>query len=317
MNESQTTPAVAEKTAGPPLRGRALAIEFALLGLLALIWGSSYGMIKMAVATLAPLTVVLIRSAVAAAFLWMVVLWRGDAVPRSRRTWGHFFIQGLTASIIPFSLIAWGQQVVDSSLASVLNSTSPLFVFVFTALWTRHEATSGLRLFGIGLGLGGTTLIIGVDALQEVGRYVAGELAIMAAAVFYALSAVFSRHFRGIAPPVTSAATLSLSTLAILPFAFAFESPFSQTPAGASLVATVLLGLLSTAVAAMLYYRLINTLGSMSTSSVSYLRAGVSVLIGVLLLDEPFTWSLAIGLAAVVGGVAAINARPASGLTRS
>lgn len=313
MNENQTTPAVPAKPPAAALRGRALALEFALLGLLALIWGSSYGMIKIAVATLSPLTVVLIRSAVAAAFLWIVVLWRGNPVPRSRRTWGHFFIQGLTASIIPFSLITWGQQVVDSSLASVLNSTSPLFVFLFTALWTRHEATSALRLFGIGLGLGGTALIIGIDALQGIGRFVAGELAIMVAAVFYALSAVFSRHFRGIAPAVTGAATLTLSTFAILPFALALESPFSQTPATASLVATVLLGLLSTAVAAMLYYRLINTLGSMSTSSVSYLRAGVSVLIGVLLLDEPFTWSLAIGLAAVIGGVAAINARPAGG----
>jgi drug/metabolite transporter (DMT)-like permease len=255
--------------------------------------------------------VVLIRCSLAAATLWLVVLWRQERVPGGRELWFQFLLQGLTATVVPYSLISWGQLYVDSALSSVLNSASPLFVFLFTAVYSRHEAATALRLFGVVLGLGGTTLIIGVDALSHFGDHVLGEIAIMVAAVFYALSVIFSRRFREIPTAVTSAATLTLATLFFAPVAFTVEDPLAALQPTPSLLAAVLLGLVSTAFASLLYYRLINTIGPMNTSTVSYLRAGVSVLIGVVWLDEPFTWMLGLGLVAVIAGVACINKRPA------
>ena len=283
--------------------------EMALLALLALLQGASFSFIKIAVESIPPLTLVMLRASIALPVLWAVVLWRRDRIPTDCSTWGHFFIQAWTASIAPITLIIWGQQFVDTSLASVINSTTPLFVFIITALWTRHEAVTGRRLLGVVIGLGGAALIIGIDALGGLGQHIAGQLAMMGASVFYALSAIFSRRFRGIPTAVTGAATITWSIIVIVPVAFMVEDPLSATPTTASLAAALSLGLLSTAGTTLIYYRLTDTLGSMGAASAGYMRAGFSVAIGIFLLGEPFTWTLAVGLTAVLAGVAAINSR--------
>ncbi|MEO1161123.1 MAG: DMT family transporter, partial [Pseudomonadota bacterium] len=153
-----------------------LIIELALLGLLALLWGSSYLFIKVAVTEIPPVTLIATRVTVAALFLLAVLSWRNDHLPRDGRTWRMLLLQSFFNSIAAWTLLAWGQQHVDSGLASVLNSTSPIFVFLFTVSITRHETTSALKLFGACLGLFGVTMIVGVDALAGLGQQVAGQL---------------------------------------------------------------------------------------------------------------------------------------------
>ena len=128
-------------------------VELALLGLLALLWGSSYLFIKVAVTEIPPVTLIAVRVTIAALFLLAVLSWRNDQLPRDGRTWRMLLVQSFFNSIGAWTLLAWGQQYVDSGLASVLNSTSPIFVFLFTVFITRHEVTSGLKLFGACLGL--------------------------------------------------------------------------------------------------------------------------------------------------------------------
>lgn len=160
--------------------------EFALLGCLAVLWGSSYLFIGIAVQEIPPVTLIAIRVSVAVPILLGVVFWQGAQLPRDAYTWGFLFIQSVLNSIGAWLLLAWGQQHIDSGLANVLNSTSPLFVFLITLLITRHEAMSPLRLLGAALGFIGVVLIVGPDVLGGLGQQVADQFAALAGAMMYA-----------------------------------------------------------------------------------------------------------------------------------
>jgi drug/metabolite transporter (DMT)-like permease len=208
---------------------------------------------------------------------------------------------------VSWSLVAWGQQFVPSALAGILNSTSPIFVFLITCTLTRHETVTVQKLLGTSAGLGGVCLIIGVDVLRDLGQHVVAQLALVAGALCYAGAAIYGRRFEAIPAIVTAAGTMTWAATCLMPVSLVVDQPWKIAPSLGSLLAAVALGAFSTAGALMLYFRLVRTLGSMGVASQSYLRAGVSVLLGVILLGEPFTWSLGVGLTAVVIGVAAIN----------
>lgn len=288
-------------TSRPPI------LELFLLGLLALLWGGSYPLITVAVETIPPLTLVAIRVSIAAALLWAVVLVRHGIVPIPKKQWPKLFLQACYGSIVPFYLITWAQQDVDSSLAAILNSTSPIFVFLITLVWTRHETVTRGRLFGVFAGFCGTAMIIGVSALAGLGDQVLGQLAIVLATACYGMAAIHGRNFVGMAPERVAAATMSCATAALVPACLIFEDPLSVTPSTESVAALVTLAALSTAAALMIYYRLVGTLGSLGVASVAYLRTGVGVVLGIVLLGEAFHWTTGAGLAAVLMGVAAIN----------
>ena len=290
-----------------PPHTASLARELILLALLSLLWGASYGFIKIAVTTITPVTLVGIRVLIAASLLWLVVLYRGREVPTEARTWGAFVVQATIGYMVPFTMITWGQQFVESGLAGILNSTTPIFVFLITLLWTRQERASFEKGIGVLAGLGGVTFLIGFDALKGLGADVLGQLAITGATVSYALAMIYGRRFAGIAPEVTAAATLSIAAVVMLPASFIIEAPAELVPSPESVLALVALASLSTAAAFVLYFRLVNTLGALGTSSVAYSRAAVSVIIGVVFLHEALTWQVMTGFIAILVGVAAIN----------
>jgi drug/metabolite transporter (DMT)-like permease len=284
-----------------------LPLEFALLALLSLLWGASYGLIKLAVETITPVTLVAIRVVIAASVLWLVVMTRRRQIPRGFHIWRQLMVQALFGFIIPFTMITWGQQYVESGLAGILNSTTPIFVFLITALWTRHEKVTWENSIGVLAGIGGVSLLIGMEALQGIGSHVAGQFAITGATISYAIAMIYGKRFKAIAPEATAACTLTIAAIILLPTSFAVENPLELTPSRTSILALITLATFSTAGAFTLYFRLVNTLGSVGTSSVAYSRAAISVVIGVLVLGETFNWQIAIGLCAVMIGVAAIN----------
>ena len=286
---------------------QSLPLEFALLALLSLLWGASYGLIKLAVETITPVTLVAIRVMIAASVLWLVVIARQRRIPREIRIWRKLITQALVGFVIPFTMITWGQQYVESGLAGILNSTTPIFLFLITVFWTRHEQVSLETSLGVLAGLGGVSLLIGLEALQGIGSNVAGQLAITGATISYAIAMIYGKRFRDIAPEATAACTLTIAAIILLPASFAVEHPFELTPSWTSILALIALAVFSTAGAFTLYFRLVNTLGSVGTSSVAYSRTAISVLIGVLVLGEAFNWQIGTGLCAVVIGVAAIN----------
>ncbi|OUR79565.1 EamA family transporter [Alphaproteobacteria bacterium 46_93_T64] len=281
--------------------------ELALLGMLALLWGSSYYLTKIAVGTIPPVTLIAVRVSIAAIFLVIVVFVKGDVFPKDKKTWRMLLLQSFFNSIGGWTLLAWGQQYVDSALASVLNSTSPIFVFFFTVLVTRHEKMSSLKLVGACLGVFGVALIVGADALQGIGQQVMAQIAVLGGAALYACAAIYGKRFSHLPPTITAAGTMLCASICLIPLSFVFENPMAVRPATEAVLAIVFLGVVSTGIALLVYFRLVQTLGSMGVASQSYLRAGVGVILGVVLLGEHITPVMGLGLAAAILGVAAIN----------
>ena len=281
--------------------------EFALLGLLALLWGSSYGFIKLAVAEITPMTLIAIRGGIAAAMMTALVLVRGDKWPTDARTWGMLLVQAFFNGIGAWTLLAWGQQHIDSGLASVLNSTSPIFVVLITLLILRNGTIGPRATFGAFLGLAGVILMMGVGVLDGLGREIAGQAAALTSAALYACAALYGRRFTGLPAPVIAATTMLWTAIWLVPAAFVLEDPLALTPSATAVGAAVALGVFCTGFAILIYFRLIKTLGSAGVASQAYLRAGLGVLIGVVLFGEVFTLSIATGLLAAILGVALIN----------
>ncbi|MDJ0894271.1 MAG: EamA family transporter [Alphaproteobacteria bacterium] len=284
-----------------------LGPELLLLAFLSVLWGSSYLFIKVAVAEIPPLTLIALRVAGAALFLTAVMALRGDTLPRDARIWRMLFVQSVLNSIAAWTVLAWGQQFVDAGLASVLNSTSPIFVFLFTAMVTRHEGLGGRKLLGALVGVLGVLLIVGLDVLQGLGAQVLGQLACLAGAALYAGAAIYGKRFSHISAVAAATGTMIWATIVLVPAALVLEQPWSLAPSGQSVAATAILSILCTGVALLIYFRLVRTLGSMGVASQSYLRAGIGVVLAMALLGESPTISVSCGLFAAILGVALIN----------
>ncbi len=293
------------KSTGPDYKPA--LIEYLLLGLLALLWGSSYLFLKVAVSEIPPITLIALRVGGAAVFLAVVMMVRGRTLPREPKVWRMLAIQSGFTSIGGWTILAWGQQFVDAGLASVLNSTSPLFVFTFTALITRHEPLGPRKLVGVLMGFAGVVLIVGVDALAGLGQAVAGQLACLVGAMLYAGAAIYGKKVAGIGALETAFGTMVWATAVLVPMAFILEDPLALRPSLPALGATACLSILSTGAALLIYFRLIRTLGSLGVASQAYLRAGLGVVLGVVVLGETLTPPVAAGLCAAILGVALLN----------
>lgn len=283
--------------------------EFILLLLLGILWGMPYALTKISLATIPPLTLVAARVSLAAAALWLVVFMLGSSRPKRAALVPRLFVQGCLSCLLPYTLIAIGQRSVDSALAGILNSTTPLFVFFINLLWTRHEAVSLRKLFGVSIGLAGVVLLAGASALLGLGQSALGQAAIILATMVSAVSVIHGRRFDDIAPEITAAGTLTSAAVVLLPLSLLMERPFQLVPSAASIGALLANAFLATALGFVLYFRLIRTIGSVGTASVGYLKLAVAVLIGCVLMGEPLTWTMMVGLVAIILGVIAIHER--------
>ena len=288
-------------------RNPTLALELALLGLLATLWGASYSFIKIGVETIPPVTLIAARTLVAGSILLLVMRLRGVTMPRDRAAWLGFLVQACLNSVVPFTLIAWGEKAVDAGLATILNSTSPIFTFLLTVLLVRHEAMTVRKLFGVVAGMTGICLIVGLEALGGFGDALVAQLAIIAATICYAGAAIFGRRFKGLYPSVPAAGSMLCGTAILIPASLAIDRPWQLAPSTESLLALLALSVFSTALAFTIYFRLLHTLGSIGTTSQAYLRVPIGVAIGVLFLGETLASTAWLGLACVVLGVAAMT----------
>src|SRR3954469_2862924 len=210
-----------------PPRHPAIAIELALLMLLATLWGASYTFIKLGVATIPPITLIAARTATAGLLLLAVMRWRGLRMPVDAATWRRFLFQACLNSVIPFTLIAWAERAIDAGLATILNSTSPIFTFLLTFAITRHEMLSARKLFGVSAGMAGICLIVGLQAFDGLGEQLFAELAIVAATICYAGAAIFSRGFKGLDPIVPAAGSLLSGAAILVPVSLMMDRPWT------------------------------------------------------------------------------------------
>ncbi|MCA0420287.1 MAG: EamA family transporter, partial [Proteobacteria bacterium] len=236
-----------------------------------------------------------------------VIRWRGLRLPRDLATWRLFLVQAGLNSVVSFTLIAWAERSVDAGLATILSSTSPIFVVLLSCLSASAERLPGLRLAGIAAGLAGTVLIVGAQAMTGFGEQLWAQLALVAASICYGGAALFGRSFKGLDPIMPAAGSLLSGAAILLPFSLMLDRPWTLSPSGQSIQALIALSLVSTALAFVIYFRLIARLGAVATTSVAYLRVPTGVLIGMVFLGEalaPTAWA---GLGFVIAGVIAMT----------
>ena len=288
-------------------------VEWTLLVGLSVLWGGSFYFVGVAVTGLPPFTIVVLRVGIAALALNVAVLAMGLRMPCHRRAWVAFFGMGLLNNLLPFSLIVWGQTHIASGLASILNATTPLWAVVVAHFFTNDEKMNVGKLAGVAIGFAGVILMIGPEALKGLGVDIVAQLAVLGAACAYAVSGVFGRRFRrmGIAPLITATGQVTASTVMLVPLALVIDRPWTlPMPSAAVLGAVFGLALLSTALAYVLYFRILATAGATNILLVTFLIPISAILLGATLLGETLAPEHFAGMALIGLGLAAIDGRP-------
>ena len=286
--------------------------EWAMLLGLSGLWGGSFFLIEKALTGFAPLTLVSVRVGIAATALWLMILARGERFPNSARLWGAFAVMGLINNVIPFALIVWGQTAIESALASILNATAPVFTVIAASILLPDERATRLKFLGVGLGVAGVAVMIGPTALMGLGGAVLAQFAVLGGALSYALAGVYGRRFGAMAvsPWVVAAGQLTMSTLLIAPLAIMVEAPFARPAPGAEAWLSVsILALSSTALAYVLYFRLLSTAGATNLLLVTFLNPVSAIGLGVTFLGESLNVFQIAGMALIGLGLVAIDGR--------
>jgi drug/metabolite transporter (DMT)-like permease len=284
-------------------------VEWILLLILSVLWGGSFFFNEVALKELQPFTLVLCRVSLAAVTLTAIVFLQGKQIPVSPTLWREFFLMGALSNLIPFSLIVWGQTYIDSGLAAILNATTPVFTVVLAHFLTQDERLTLNRLVGIMLGLCGVVVLIGADALGGLSWTSLGQFAILGAACCYGCSGIYGRRFKKIPPIVAAAGTLTSSTIMLLPLTFLLERPLTLKPSVITWGALLGLSLLSTAIAYMIYFRLLTKAGATNSALVTFLIPVSSLFLGVFILGEQLHWTTFASMVLIFIGLAAIDGR--------
>lgn len=288
------------------------SLEWAMLLALATVWGGSFFFNGIAVRELPVFTVVVSRVALAAIILLAFLRLRGERMPRDRRVWAAFFGMGLLNNAIPFSLIVWGQQHVASGVASILNASTPLFTVILAHFLTSDERMTGGKFAGVLIGFAGVAVMIGSDALGGLGVHVVAQFMCLAGAVSYAFAGIYGRRFRamGISPMSTATGQVVASSLILLPLMMGVDQPWTlPAPSVTAVGALIGVAAISTALAYVLYFRILATAGATNLLLVTFLIPVSAILLGTLFLGEVLLPRHFAGMALIGAGLAAIDGR--------
>lgn len=286
--------------------------EWGMLLILSLLWGGSFLFNGILVKALPPFTIVAGRVLLAAIALNIIVRIMGHSMPRDGRSWSAFFGMGVLNNMIPFCLIVWGQTHIASGLASILNATTPLFTVVVAHVLTTDEKMTGNRLIGVLVGFAGVAYMIGFDALHDLGSNVLAQFAVLGAAISYSFAGIWGRRFRamGMPPLLPAAGQVTASTILMLPIALIADRPWAlPAPGIETWLALFGLALLSTAIAYVLFFRILATAGATNLALVTFLIPVSAILLGAIVLGEQLQAKHLIGMAMIAAGLAAIDGR--------
>jgi len=286
--------------------------DWAILLSLSVLWGGSFFFIGIAIHSVAPLTLVLIRVSFAAGFLWLYQAVRRAPLGLAWRHAPALTVLALLNNVVPFILFAWAQRTIPSGLASILNATTPIWGVIVAHIFTRDERMTPARLAGVLLGFAGVAVMIGTDLLGQIGTHVAAQLACLLATLLYAFAGVWGRRFRalGVAPVGVATGSLTAAAIVLAPVVLWFEPPWQATPpAPAAWAALTALACFCTALAYILYYRLLASAGATNSLLVTFLIPITAILLGTFILGEQLAPRHFAGMALIGGGLAAIDGR--------
>ncbi len=286
--------------------------EWLMLILLSVLWGGSFFFMKVSLAELPTLTIVFCRVAFAALALGMLLKVIGQSLPRGFKLWQAFFIMGFINNLVPFSLLVWGMTEISSGLASILNATTPVFTILVAHFMTSDERISINKIIGVLLGIAGVIVLIGVDAMSGFDQSVLAMLACLGAALSYGLAAIFGRKFKAmqVKPVSVAFGQVTASSFLLLPVALLADSPWTLAlPSLFTWSSLLALGVLSTALAYVLYFQILSRTGATNIALVTLLVPVSAIFLGWLILDETLSFNHMLGMLLIALGLLAIDGR--------
>jgi drug/metabolite transporter (DMT)-like permease len=281
--------------------------HWVLLLALAAMWGSAFMFIKLGIASVPPATLVASRLALGALLLYIVMRLRGLTLPRFGRRWIPFTVLAIVGNSAPFYLISWGQQFIDSALAGILMAVMPLTTLLLAHFFVAGERLTANRMLGFSVGFSGILVLMGPAVLTGLGGSsleIIAQATVLAGAICYAANSVIARRLVAADFLVASTSVLIVATIATVPLALVLDRPWTLAPSVSSTAAIVWLGIGPTALATLLYFRLIAAAGPTFMSLVNYLSPLVALLAGVLLLGEKPGVTAFAGLVLILSGIA-------------
>lgn len=279
---------------------------------LSVLWGGSFFFVGVAVNDLPTLTIVVTRVGLAAAILLIVMRVRGTSFTMDKHILGAFLAMGFLNNVVPFLLIVWGQFHIASGVASILNATTPLFAVVIAHILTTDEKLTPLRFIGVIMGIAGVAGMIGGEAVAALGADVIAQVAILGAAISYSFAGIFGRRFRamGVSPIATATGQVTASSLMLLPMMLIIDQPWTLPMPGMDTVLSLIaLASLSTALAYIIYFKILETAGATNLMLVTFLVPISAILLGIGFLNEALETRHIFGISLIGAGLAAIDGR--------
>ncbi|SDO10485.1 Threonine/homoserine efflux transporter RhtA [Lutimaribacter pacificus] len=286
--------------------------DWALLFLLSILWGGSFFFVAIAIRDLPPLTVVVLRTGIAALALGAILRMRGEAWPLAGGATGAFLVMGLLNNMIPFSLLFWAQTTIPSGLASILNATTPIFSIVVAHFLLADERMAPNKATGILFGFLGVVVLLRGNVVTGAGIASLGMLACLGAALSYGFASVFGRRFKAMRLSATQVAfgQLVATTAMMLPIVAVTDRPWTLPPPGLPVIAAVLaLAIVSTALAYVIFFRILASAGAVNTALVTLLVPVSAILLGTLVLGEELAPRHYAGMGLIAIGLLAIDGR--------
>ncbi len=298
---------------------RMTGLDWGLLFGLSVLWGGSFFFVAIAVQELPPLTVVMVRTGIAAMTLLVFLRMRGVELPFGKGATPAFFGMGLLNNLVPFSLLFWAQTMIPSGLASILNATTPIFSIIVAHFLLADERMAAHKAIGILFGFLGVLVLLGGDALSGTGVALLGMLACLGAALSYGFAGVFGRRFKAmnLAAPQVAFGQLVATTVMAAPIVAIVDRPWMlAVPSLAVILSVLALAILSTAVAYVIFFRILASAGAVNVALVTLLVPVSAILLGTLILGEALALRHYAGMGLIGVGLLAMDGRIAGAMAR-
>jgi drug/metabolite transporter (DMT)-like permease len=279
-----------------------------LIGLSA-IWGASFFLIEIALRDFHPFTVVFFRVTTAAFVLVCAMYLFGQRLPATFGGWWPFLVLGALNNAIPFSLIVWGQTRIDSGSAAIFNATTPIFAGILAHFFTKDEKLIGRKLIGMLVGFLGVYLMLRPELKDGLSWRGFGQVAVLGAALMYAVGGIFSKRFTGVKPLTIAAGMLVSASVLMLPLALAVDWPWPARPSAGSVGAVAVLAVVGTAAAYVLFFRILTAVGAVNVLLVTFLVPIGAIMLGVVILKEAIRWEELAGMGLIFLGLIGIDGR--------
>ncbi|MDJ0948047.1 MAG: DMT family transporter [Alphaproteobacteria bacterium] len=282
---------------------------WAVLLLTAVLFGSSFLFIKIAVTEIPPVTIAAGRVVIAAPLVWLFLRLMGGRLPPLGAGWRPLILLGFLTGVIPFTAIAWGQLHIESGLAGILFGTIPVFSVLLTPFIAKDERLTPTRLLGAFVGVAGVSLVVGPTALGGLDSQLLGASVTLLAALSYAVGATYTRRRMDLSPVMLAAGQLTVAALILAPLSLSLDAPWTLVPSTGALAALAAVAVFSTAVPMLLLFWLIRRAGASNASLAAFFMPVVAVTLGAVLLGEALPWQAFAGLALILFGAAAVSGR--------